>query len=185
METPPQISPFQLQTPPTITSKKPQSRHQSTMGMGMASALAASGPGIVPSPPVISRSSTPGQSANAPLHKKTSEISPGRSTASISPVQSKQSMTGRLRDVSNASNLTTQPVHGTQESDEDDSDYDSGDALDFGDDDIPITGFAVATMKRNQEFHDLFPTIPEEEYLIDGVSFRPAVRRILFFLTII
>ena len=172
-ETTPQVSPFQLQTAPTIMSKKPQTRHQSTMGMGLASALAASGLGIVPPSHVMALSSTPGQSVNMPLHKKTSGMSLGRSTVSVSPVRSKRTTTGRPRDVSNASSSTTQPVDRPEGSDSDDSDYDSGDALDFGDDDIPITGFAVATMKRNQEFHELFPTIPTDDYLIDGVSFRP------------
>ena len=178
-ETTPQVPPFQLHTAPTIMSKKPQTRHQSTMGMGLASALAASGLGIVPPSHVMAFSSTPGQSVNMPLHKNASAMSLGRSTVSISPVRSKRSATGRPRDVSSASSSTAQPVDGTVGSDSDDSDYDSGDALDFADDDIPITGFAVATMKRNQEFHELFPTIPADDYLIDGVSCRPAVRRML------
>ena len=148
--------------------------------MGLASALAASGLGIVPPSHVMALSSTPGQSVNMPLHKKTSGMSLGRSTASTSPVRSRRSATGRPRDLSNASISTAQPVDGTEGSGEDDSDYDSGDALDFGDDDIPITGFAVATMKRNQDFHDLFPTIPADDYLIDGVSFRPLFVEYIF-----
>ncbi|EPQ60214.1 GRAM-domain-containing protein [Gloeophyllum trabeum ATCC 11539] len=49
-------------------------------------------------------------------------------------------------------------------SDEDLSDEESDD---LGDDDIPVTGFAVASNKRNADFHELFPTIPEGDYLID------------------
>ena len=37
------------------------------------------------------------------------------------------------------------------------SDLDSD--LELGDDDIPVTGFAVASNKRNANFHELFPTI--------------------------
>ena len=171
-ETTSQLLPFQLQTAPTImSSKKPQTRHQSTMGMGLASALAASGLGVIPPAHVMALSSTPSQSVNMPVHKKTSATSLGRSTASVSPVRSRRHATGRPREVSNASSTTTQRVGGTEGSNSEDSDYDSNDGLDFGDDDIPITGFAVATMKRNQEFHDLFPTIPTDDYLIDGVSF--------------
>ena len=33
--------------------------------------------------------------------------------------------------------------------------------LELGDDDIPVTGFAVASNKRN-------PTVPESDYLIEG-----------------
>lgn len=32
-----------------------------------------------------------------------------------------------------------------------------------------ITGFAVASSKRNAEFHSLFPEVPQDDYLIDGV----------------
>lgn len=34
--------------------------------------------------------------------------------------------------------------------------------------DIPVTGFAVASYKRNADFHELFPSIPEGDYLIEG-----------------
>ena len=40
--------------------------------------------------------------------------------------------------------------------------------LDLGEDDIPVTGFAVASARRNQEFHEMFPNIPEGDYLIEG-----------------
>jgi hypothetical protein len=40
--------------------------------------------------------------------------------------------------------------------------------LDLGEEDIPVTGFAVASNKRNADFHDLFPNIPEGDYLIEG-----------------
>ncbi|KAJ7367747.1 hypothetical protein DFH08DRAFT_795880 [Mycena albidolilacea] len=51
-----------------------------------------------------------------------------------------------------------------------DSDDESGSGLedlDLGEDDIPVTGFAVASNKRNADFHELFPGIPEGDYLID------------------
>ncbi|KAJ6543958.1 hypothetical protein B0H19DRAFT_957127 [Mycena capillaripes] len=63
---------------------------------------------------------------------------------------------------------------GLEESDDDGSGSDSGDDsgsgledLDLGEDDIPVTGFAVASNKRNADFHELFPGIPEGDYLID------------------
>ncbi|KZT27659.1 GRAM-domain-containing protein [Neolentinus lepideus HHB14362 ss-1] len=43
----------------------------------------------------------------------------------------------------------------------------SSDELDLNEDDIPVTGFAVASNKRNADFHELFPSIPEGDYLID------------------
>ncbi|KAK7061239.1 hypothetical protein R3P38DRAFT_3302474 [Favolaschia claudopus] len=63
---------------------------------------------------------------------------------------------------------------GLEDSSDDGSGSDSGDDsgtgledLDLGEDDIPVTGFAVASNKRNADFHDLFPGIPEGDYLID------------------
>lgn len=41
------------------------------------------------------------------------------------------------------------------------------DDLELGDNDIPVTGFAVASNKRNADFHELFPTVPEGDYLIE------------------
>ena len=44
------------------------------------------------------------------------------------------------------------------------------DDLDLDADDIPVTGFAVASNMRNQEFHKMFQGIPEGDYLIEGAS---------------
>lgn len=46
--------------------------------------------------------------------------------------------------------------------------YDSPDALSFDDEEMPVTGFAVASSKRNMEFHELFHDIDEGDYLIEG-----------------
>jgi hypothetical protein len=60
-------------------------------------------------------------------------------------------------------------------SDEDDSgSEDDLMDLDLGEDDFPVTGFAVASNKRNADFHEVFPSIPEGDYLIEGErSFFP------------
>ena len=52
---------------------------------------------------------------------------------------------------------------------------DEDDDLDLDADDIPVTGFAVASARRNQEFHEMFPNIPEGDYLIEGAC--PSLRR--------
>ncbi|KAI0035791.1 hypothetical protein K488DRAFT_42561 [Vararia minispora EC-137] len=52
----------------------------------------------------------------------------------------------------------------------DESEMDDDDAqllADIGADDIPVTGFAVASNKRNADFHEMFATVPEGEYLIE------------------
>ncbi len=58
-------------------------------------------------------------------------------------------------------------------SDEDEEDSDELDPLmdlDLGSSDIPVTGFAVASSRRNADFHELFSAIPEGDYLIEGTS---------------
>ncbi|KAI0801389.1 hypothetical protein C8Q74DRAFT_487862 [Fomes fomentarius] len=47
------------------------------------------------------------------------------------------------------------------------SEESDSDELDLDPEDIPVTGFAVASNKRNQDFHELFPTVPEGDYLIE------------------
>ena len=47
----------------------------------------------------------------------------------------------------------------------------SSDELDLNEKDIPVTGFAVASNKRNADFHELFPSIPEGDYLIEGETY--------------
>ena len=48
------------------------------------------------------------------------------------------------------------------------SDDSSDDADEVTADLMPVTGFAVASSKRNADFHELFPDIPEGDYLIEG-----------------
>ncbi|KIK66327.1 hypothetical protein GYMLUDRAFT_1025648 [Collybiopsis luxurians FD-317 M1] len=50
-------------------------------------------------------------------------------------------------------------------SDEDDDEDDLASAIDVHD--MPVTGFAVASSRRNADFHELFKNIPEGDYLIE------------------
>jgi hypothetical protein len=53
----------------------------------------------------------------------------------------------------------------------DDDDSEDDDLLaGLNDGDMPVTGFAVASNKRNADFHELFKTIPEGDYLIEGAG---------------
>ncbi|KAH9841979.1 uncharacterized protein C8Q71DRAFT_885522 [Rhodofomes roseus] len=45
---------------------------------------------------------------------------------------------------------------------------DMDDDLDLDADGVPVTGFAVASNKHYQDFHELFPSAPEGDYLIEG-----------------
>ena len=60
-----------------------------------------------------------------------------------------------------------QGVNGDQTDASSDS-YEDG--LDI-DEEIPVTGFAVASNKRNADFHEMFPQVPEGDYLIEGIPF--------------
>jgi hypothetical protein len=60
-------------------------------------------------------------------------------------------------------------VEGHDNEVEDDSDDDVL-LAELNDSDIPVTGFAVASNKRNVDFHELFRSTPESDYLIEGVS---------------
>lgn len=35
---------------------------------------------------------------------------------------------------------------------------------------LPVTGFAVASNRRNAEFHSMFPSVDEGDYLIEGTA---------------
>lgn len=136
---------------------KPPTRHQTTMGMGLASALVASGMGIAPPPNMLVSPS--GTLAPPMLNKKPSNVS-------VSNIPNGRVSPERTRVIrSRGRSTSSRPTN--DDSGDDSEDYDSEDALSFNDDEIPITGFAVATMKRNQDFHELFPQVPADDYLID------------------
>jgi hypothetical protein len=48
-----------------------------------------------------------------------------------------------------------------EEDEDDESEYEAG---------LPVTGFAVASNRRNAEFHTMFPSVDEGDYLIEGGS---------------
>lgn len=52
--------------------------------------------------------------------------------------------------------------------DEDDDDDESDSEIESG---LPVTGFAVASNRRNAEFHQMFPSVDEGDYLIEGRLF--------------
>ena len=71
----------------------------------------------------------------------------------------KSASTASRTRVNGANGLASEDGFYTDESD-------SEDGLDL--DDVPVTGFAVASNKRNAEFHEMFQSVPEGDYLIEG-----------------
>jgi hypothetical protein len=167
---------------------------------GLASAIASTGlamanPGVQVSVPVLVPVTKPD-----PKEKKAVQISPRRgSKSNVRKARPARTSTGSLEIPSPqhtrhrrrrrpSQSSVQQGSEGGDEDDDrsviegDDSDQGSDSSADFSDDDdedlalleddIPVTGFAVASNKRNADFHELFKTIPEGDYLIEGESFR-------------
>ncbi|KAI0778954.1 hypothetical protein BD413DRAFT_465205 [Trametes elegans] len=136
----------------SIGSSKSPSRKGTANG-GLASALAASGLAMV----------NPALNLPPPAIEATS---PGRSRRSIETPKTPPGARSRGTSINyGASDYSDRDSFHSGGSDED-GDSES-DELDLDPDDIPVTGFAVASNKRNQDFHELFPTVPEGDYLIE------------------
>ena len=144
---------------------------------GLAAAIAASGmamanpamtaPQIAQASQIqIASSSPPKQNgAHAQQHRKHSRHIASASAASLDAPKRSRARTGSISNRSdNSEAMYDSGLEGIS-SDEDDSG--SEDELDLNDD-IPVTGFAVASNKRNADFHELFSNIPEGDYLIEG-----------------
>lgn len=150
------------------TKKKPwrrgSTKQQQQRGLsGLASAIAASGlamanPGLtMQNPPVPQQYNQNGAARSQSPPKQP----PERTNSSHSVIPQPRS---RQTSASYASTHS-----GGDEGGDFDSEMSSSeDELDLNEDDIPVTGFAVASSKRNFDFHDLFPAIPEGDYLIEG-----------------
>lgn len=144
------------------------SRSEKRKGTGLASAIAASGlamasPGVsIPSMPSVDPSSSAFVDAQSTVSSNRTRTSVDYPKPPNSARSRHASITYATSDLSDRDSYRS--VHDSRESsEEDDSD------LDLDPDDIPVTGFAVASNKRNQDFHELFPNIPEGDYLIEGV----------------
>lgn len=137
----------------TSGSKSPKRKNT-----GLAGAIAASG--LAMANPVVSMPTiTPAELISRDQRSNT--ISSYRSRSSVdrarSPARSRQaSLSYPQSELSDRDSF----VSGVEGSDEDDD-------LDLDADDIPVTGFAVASARRNQEFHEMFPAVPEGDYLIE------------------
>jgi hypothetical protein len=149
------------------------------------------------SPPYMSIS--PAQSSTSQRHSRTrsaelspKRLKPKRSTNGMSSKSSRHRKSSVSANSDNGSEYYAaggdemrpeyySGLEGSSDEDGSGSDLDSDD-LEMGDDDMPVTGFAVASNKRNADFHELFPTVPEGDYLIEGVWLISCVKVLFFFL---
>ena len=172
--------------------KKPSLNSQSKKPTGMAAAIAASGMAMA-NPVVSQQMSTHIQqqqqqlsptSASPPkLPSKDINGSPTRhkihigrhahgASASVASVassrRSRQPSFSHSIGGDNSDGMYDSGLEAFGSDEEEDSEDD--DLLNDLREDIPVTGFAVASNKRNADFHELFPSIPEGDYLIEGRS---------------
>ena len=176
--------------------KKPSLNSQSKKPTGLAAALAASGMAMA-NPVVSQQMSTHMQqqqqqlsptSLSPKLPNKDINGSPTRhkihngrhsqvASASVASVATNTSNFRRSRQPSlslstggdNSDGMYDSGLEEFGNSDEE-GDSDDNDLLNDLREDIPVTGFAVASNKRNADFHELFRSIPEGDYLIEGES---------------
>ncbi|WWC58203.1 uncharacterized protein I303_100739 [Kwoniella dejecticola CBS 10117] len=124
--------------------------------------------------------STSGQSGIAAALAKGGLHLPGTSNGQVTPEDILNSLKTKKRSLQKRSPfLTTSKdnhdahyLDGQEYEGEDgagfDDDFDEDDDSDSDlDDDLPVTGFAVASNRRNADFHALFPSIDEGDYLIE------------------
>lgn len=178
--------------------RKPSLNSQSKKPTGLAAAIAASGMAMA-NPVVSQQMSTqmqqqqqqmsPTSTSPPKLPSKDVNGSPtrhkkhnGRHVASASvasvvsgtsnthPHRSRQASVSHSNGGENSDGMYDSGLEGYGDSDEEE-DSEDDDLLNDLREDIPVTGFAVASNKRNADFHELFPSIPEGDYLIEGEWF--------------
>ncbi|KAI0931166.1 hypothetical protein AcW2_000108 [Taiwanofungus camphoratus] len=155
-------TPVQPATSPAASSASLSPKRKPTGSKGLVSAIAASGMtmanhGMSMAPfSSVEMPPTPGTSSTL------SSVQRPRRSSSFSRVGRSRnaSLSYPTSDLSDHESFRSGLDGASGEDDEDDD-------LDLDPDDIPVTGFAVASNRRNQEFHELFPKIPEGDYLIE------------------
>lgn len=142
--------------------KKSRSKSPKRKPTGLASAIAISGLAVAMSP----------QNELAEQLKESAFERGHTRNRSTSSVTKQDKLAFPLELPGNASGNRSRAPSFVQPSDypseNDETDDSSDDVDDVTADLMPVTGFAVASSKRNADFHELFPDIPEGDYLIEG-----------------
>jgi len=143
--------------------KKSRPKSPKRKQTGLASALAISGLAVAMSPQ---------NEIAEQLKEAVAEKGHGRNRSVTSPPRP-DNLSSSLELPGNASGKRSRAPSFVQPSDyssggEGTDDESSDDVEEVTADLMPVTGFAVASSKRNADFHELFPDIPEGDYLIEG-----------------
>ncbi|KAF8578615.1 hypothetical protein K439DRAFT_1361765 [Ramaria rubella] len=148
------------------SQKSTKSKRKVHPSGGLASALAGSG--LALANPAVQHPLVPPPVPRPRQNSTTSEL------ASLPVQRNRHALAGSSRKPSGnfpgppESIVDDNEAIGESGSDDSDEDDDSSpDELDLSEGAAPITGFAVASNKRTADFHALFPTVPEGDYLID------------------
>ena len=161
----------------TSTSSPKQQRSTALPNVFAASVTNArhssSSPAVVAADPSRS-SSTP---ASQPRRKSTAvkrspALSGHHAAASQSSIESPTGIHSRQNSLTARPTEHESDYGSSAEGHDDDVEDDSDDdalLAELNDGDIPVTGFAVASNKRNADFHELFKSTPEGDYLIEGM----------------
>lgn len=179
-------------TPGKEKKSRPWRRSSASKPSGLASAIAASG--LAMANPVASQLSPPASFSAAvprrpsmptspPMNRSSSGGIPKKKSREVSPRSAKSKRSGstkRRPSVSAHSDANSEYFDdatpavadyysGLEEDSSEDSDDDSSsrNLLDLDLEEHAVTGFAVASNKRNSDFHELFPSVPETDYLIE------------------
>ncbi|KAI5120801.1 hypothetical protein M0805_002428 [Coniferiporia weirii] len=165
----------------TMSSNKKMSWRRGSAGSGkkrkptsLASAIASSG--LAMANPAVAHSLAqfsppPPPPPGSPPHVQSPPQSPPRRSFSGGGSAYRSPNAGRTRSRGGSGSVSMRDVadaNGSTNGDQFYSDDSSGseDELDL-EDDIPVTGFAVASNKRNADFHEMFQQVPEGDYLIE------------------
>ncbi|KAI6015635.1 hypothetical protein EDC04DRAFT_2752194 [Pisolithus marmoratus] len=138
---------------------------------GIASAIAASGLAMANATsqvPPLPISPLPQAPRNGSVHNgsKSRERTMSVNNAASASVYSMPGTIDGARQISLSKSDSSDRQYQTDSS-ESTGGLESDDELDLNEENIPVTGFAVASNKRNADFHELFPNIPEGDYLIE------------------
>lgn len=133
---------------------------------GLASAIAGSGLALANPAMNILPQAMPAPGSRPRQGSSASEIA-----TSTVPNRHEQSRMLNMSNGGHGDDVEDEPGDASDVNDsdaEDDEEDTSPDELDpLADGVAPITGFAVASNKRNADFHALFPSVPDGDYLID------------------
>ena len=155
--------------------RRPSVTTPSRKQTGIASAIAASGLAManatssVPALPALPPLPQTSKTITSQNGTKAAEgMTPSADRTKLIASSSVQSMPGTVAVSDRQLSLSRSDVSDRHYQTESSGSSDGSESDDELEAEIPVTGFAVASNKRNTDFHELFSSIPDGDYLIEG-----------------